>query len=143
MNEIKQKDYDGIGISFRNNPLGLPVQEAKEAFDELPIWIIGKLNELIQEYNGYTGDIQGVRIGSNGQLEYTVDGNVWYELVSANLKSGSAAGRSARGSRRGKTACSSPMPACPRSRQGERGYSACGRECNHSERECGARRRDE
>lgn len=84
MNEIKQKDYDGIGISFRNNPLGLPVQEAKEAFDELPIWIIGKLNEFIIEYNGYhpekqvsSDDIKGIRLNQDNVLEITLDGTTW------------------------------------------------------------------
>lgn len=84
MNEIQPNDYAQKGIRIKNNPLGLPVQEAKEAFDELPIWIIGKLNEFIIEYNGYhpekqvsSDDIKGIRLNADNVLEITLDGTTW------------------------------------------------------------------
>ncbi|MDD2954951.1 MAG: hypothetical protein PHD67_01405 [Oscillospiraceae bacterium] len=92
MRKIEPQDYAGKGISGRPNPLGLQVAEAQRAFDEMALDVLipifnenmAVLEELELEKRVYSQDIRRLRLGADGVLETSRDGETWVGAVAAD-----------------------------------------------------------
>ena len=92
MRKIEPADYEGKGLSGRPNPLGLSVAAAQRAFDEMALDVLipifnenmDLLDAMQMDRFVSSGDIKGIRIGKDGALETTADGNTWSGVIAAD-----------------------------------------------------------
>ena len=85
LKKILPVDYADKGLRVKNNPLGLSVEDAKRAFDEMNLDVIIPIfNELVEALNNMkieervpSLDIKGLRLNADGVIEVTKDGEIW------------------------------------------------------------------